>query len=459
MAADMGKLAKAIFDTVGGESNISVVNHCATRLRLTLNDADKVDDASVKKIPGVMGLIKRDDEIQIVIGTEVGKVYNEFIRLGKFKKSGKVDENGKKKGAGAVFGKIVDFVAGVFVPVLPVLVAGGLISAVLTVCTTFFGLGTESGTYTILMAIYNAAFYFLPVFVGYSAANKLGISPSLGALLGGVLVYSGINGAEGLDFLGIPVTTVTYNGSVVPIILGVLFMALIYKPVDRVVPKEIKFFVVPLVTMLITVPVTLVALGPLGEWIGTGLAIGLQWVNEKLGWFSVGLMGMVSPVLVMMGMNQALFPLCFAEFDAFGCDPFVLPGMLAANVAVGAAALAVWAKSKNKEVKALSLSAGLTGIFGITEPSIFGVLLRFKRPFIGAMIGGFVGGIFAGIVNLAEYSIVSPGVASILAFINPDGTMTNFWMAIITMVIAAATSFIATWLLGFKDELEKPQAE
>lgn len=458
MAANMEQLAKKIFETVGGEDNISVVNHCATRLRLTLNDAEKVDCEAVKKIPGVMGLVKRDDEVQVIIGTDVGKVYSEFIKLGKFKKTGKVDDNGKKKGAGAVFGKVIDFVSGTFVPVLPVLVAGGLISAVLTICTTFFGLGTESGTYTILMAIYNAAFFFLPIFVGYSAANKLGVNPPLGALLGGVLVFSSINGAAGLDFLGIPVTTVTYNGSVVPIILGVLFMAVIYKPLDRFVPKEVKFFVVPLVTMLITVPVTLIVLGPLGGWIGTYLASALQWVNETLGWFSVGLMGLFTPLLVMTGMNQALFPLCFAEFDAFGFDPFVLPGMLAANVAVGAAALAVWVKSKNKNIKALSLSAGLTGVFGITEPSIFGVLLRFKRPFIGAMAGGFVGGIFAGIVHLAEYSIVSPGVASILAFINPDGTMTNFYMAIITMIIAAVVAFITTWVLGFEDEPEEAEA-
>lgn len=458
MAANMEQLAKKIFDTVGGEENISVVNHCATRLRLTLNHAESVDDSAVKKIPGVMGVVKRDNELQVIIGTDVGKVYSAFIKLGKFKKTGKVDDNGKKKGAGAVFGKVIDFVSGTFVPVLPVLVAGGLISAVLTICTTFFGLGTESGTYTILMAIYNAAFFFLPIFVGYSAANKLGVNPPLGALLGGVLVFSSINGAAGLDFLGIPVTTVTYNGSVVPIILGVLFMAVIYKPLDRFVPKEVKFFVVPLVTMLLTVPVTLVVLGPLGGWIGTYLASGLQWVNETLGWFSVGLMGLLTPLLVMTGMNQALFPLCFAEFDAFGFDPFVLPGMLAANVAVGAAALAVWVKSRNKNVKALSLSAGLTGVFGITEPSIFGVLLRFKRPFIGAMAGGFAGGIFAGIVHLAEYSIVSPGVASILAFINPDGTMTNFYMAIITMMIAAATAFATTWVLGFEDEPEETEA-
>ncbi|MDO5601500.1 MAG: PTS transporter subunit EIIC [Oscillospiraceae bacterium] len=446
--ANYSELAKGILNECGGVENIAVVNHCATRLRLTLNDVAAMKEETLKAVPGVMGLVVRGQEVQIVIGTDVGSVYAAFIKLGNFKKGGKVNENGKKN----IFGTIVDFVSGTFVPILPILVAAGLIQAVLTICTTFFGLSAENNTYIILNAINTAGFYFLPLFLGYSAARKLGVNPMMGAFLGGVLVTAAINNAAGLDFLGIPVTQATYNGSVFPVILGVLFMWLIDKGLDKILPKAIKFFAKPLLTMLVVVPVTLVALGPLGIILGNWIAAALGFVNQHLGWLSVGLMGALTPLLVMTGMNQALFPFVFAALESSGFDAFVMPGMLAANVAVGAAALAVWIKSKNTDTKALALSAGLTGVMGITEPSIFGVLLPYKRPFFGAMIGGAVGGLFAGIVQLKQYAVVSPGFCALPTFISPDGSMGNFWMAVITLVISVAVSFAATWLLGFEDK-------
>ena len=276
----------------------------------------------------------------------------------------------------------------------------------------------------------------------------------MGAYLAAILVHSNIDGVAGLDFLGIPITQATYNPSVIPIILGVLLMSIVDKGVDKITPKEIKFFTKPLITILIVTPVTLIALGPLGIIIGNYVAEGLTFINTKLGWLSVGLIGTLTPILVMTGMNQALFPLVFAAMADKGYDAFVMPGMLAANVAIGAAALAVYFKSKDKDIKALSLSSGLTGILGITEPSIFGVLLRFKKPFIGAMIGGGIGGIFAGIMQVKQYAVVSPGIAALPTFIQTDGSgvMTNFYLAIATVVISIVCAFIATWILGFKEE-------
>lgn len=456
------EIAQDIMLRVGGPENINNINHCATRLRLTLADAGRVDERELKAVRGVMGIVARNNNLQIIVGTEVPGIYAEFVKLNEgegvkadTKQSDSVGEKTEgKKDAKHYFGRFVDFIGGVFVPVLPVLIAGGLIGAILTVCTSFFGLGTESGTYVILSAVNNAAFYFLPVFVGYNVAKKLDIPAILGAYLGAVLLHSSINGIAGLHFLGIPMTTVSYGSSVLPIIFGVLFMSVVYKFFDKIIPKEIKYFVVPLLTMLIVTPITLTALGPVGTWCGNILAAGLQWVNIKLGWLSVGLMGAISPLLYMTGMNQALFPLCFAEFDAFGYDPFVLPGMLAANVSVGTAALTVWFKSKGADNKAIALSTGLTGVLGITEPAVFGVLLPLKRPLIASMIGGGAGGIFAGIVHLAEYSIVSPGLAGLIAFIPNDGTMKNFYMAIVTVIISVITTVIATLALGFKEKTE-----
>jgi PTS system beta-glucosides-specific IIC component len=450
-------LAKEILQASGNVENIAVVNHCATRLRLTLNDNSKIDENKIKSIKGVMGLVTRGKEIQVVIGTEVGNVYNEFVKLGDFKKGGKVEADGKKN----IFGSIVDFISGTFVPVLPILVAAGLVSAILNICVTFFGLSTQTGTYVVLNTINNAGFFFLPIYVGYSAAKKIGINPMMGAYLAAILVHSNIDGKAGLDFFGIPITQANYNTSVVPIILGVLFMSIVDKGVDKITPKEIKFFAKPLITILIVTPVTLIALGPLGIIIGNYVASALNFINVKLGWLSVGLIGAFTPFLVMTGMNQALFPLVFAAMAANGYDAFVMPGMLSANVAVGAASLAVSVKSRNKDVKALALSSGITGVLGITEPSIFGVLLRFKRPFIGAMIGGGIGGLFAGIVHLKQYAIVSPGLAALPTFIPTDGSgiMSNFYLAVVTVVISIASSFIASYFLGFDDPVENAEIQ
>ncbi len=239
-------------------------------------------------------------------------------------------------------------------------------------------------------------------------------------------------------------------------------MAVIDKGTDRIIPKEIKFFAKPLLVILIVTPVTLIVLGPLGSILGNYVAAALIFINTKLGWLSVGLIGALTPVLVMTGMNQALFPVVFASMAEYGYDAFVMTGMLAANVAVGAAALSVSVKSKNTDVKALSFSSGLTGVLGITEPSIYGVLLRFKKPFFGAVIGGGVGGLFAGIMQVKQYAVVSPGIAALPTFIPTDGSgnMTNFYLAVVTVAVSIAVSFVATWMLGFEDiKADKEPAE
>lgn len=445
---DYKMMTKEILYKVGGESNVIVVTHCATRLRLQLGDISLVQDEEIKEISGVKGLIKRGNEIQIVIGVDVPKVYTEFMKQGNYRESNKKNENSIKN----IPGSVVNFISGTFAQILPIIIAGGLISAVGSICTAFFGLPTESGTYTVLLAIYNAAFYFLPVYVGYGAANKLGIQPMLGALLGGILVHPSINGVEGLDFFGIPVTMVSYGNSIIPVILGVLFMAVVYKRLDKIIPKEVKFFLLPLITMLVVTPVTLTILGPLGGWVGNYMGVVINWLYVHFGWLTVGLMGVLFPIMVMTGTGQCVVPLILAEFELLGFDPFILPGNLAANVALGAAALAVSLKSKDKETKAIALSAGLTGICGITEPSIFGVLLPLKTPFIGALAGGAVGGLFAGLVNLKSYVFVSGGLPSLAAFIPQDGNLMNFYMSIATLLVAALVSFAVTWFLGFKED-------
>lgn len=455
------ELSQQILSAMGGADNISHACHCATRLRLTIKDESLVDQAVCESIPGVLGFVKNNDEFHIIIGTSVPAVFAEFSTLGNFTTGEAVDDpktataDKDKTATTNWFLKASDFIAGSVLPSLPVIVAGGMVSAVLVILTTFFGMPKDAGTYKILNAIYTAAFYFLPIFVGYNAAAKLKCSPMLGALLGGVLVCGDINGIEGLDFLGIPVTAASYNGGIIPVLLGVLFMQFIYKPLDKKVPEEVKFFVVPLLTMIVTVPVTLIALGPLGNWIGVLLGQALGWLNETLGWLSVGVLGATFALTLYTGTSYGLYAFVITGFATNGFEAFVQPAGLAANLAVGGASLAVFTMLGDKEQKGVALSAGLTAVFGITEPAIFGILGRYRRPFIGAIVGGGVAGLFAGAVHLAEYAFVSPGVASILAFMNPDGSIFNLLFAALTMVIAFSVAFVVTRIVGLSPKTTK----
>lgn len=287
------------------------------------------------------------------------------------------------------------------------------------------------------------------LYIGYSAANKIGINGMMGMFLGAILVHSSIDGAEGLSFFNFSVPTMAYNTTTIPVIFGVLFMALLDKGADKVIPQSIKYFLKPLVVILITVPVTLILLGPLGNVVGGYIATGLGFLFDKMGWFSLGILGALTPLLVMTGTNQALFPLVFAMMGDFGYDAFVLPAMLAANVAVGASALAISKQEKNTQKRSLALSAGITGVMGITEPAVFGVMINYSSAFIGAITGGAVGGILAGIVSLKQYAVVSPGLAAIPTYIPTDGSglNSNFWLSIVVLAVAVSVSFIVTVVL------------
>lgn len=451
------KLSEEILSEFGGKGNILFATHCATRLRLTIKNENDVDEDEIKKIKGVLGLVKNENEYQVIIGTGVSSVYLEFSKLGDFGSGDKSDDvadqsNGSQQKEKKNYYLIAtDFIAGTVLPSLPIIVAGGMTSALLVMCKTFFNLSSETGTYTVLNTVYTAAFAFLPIFIGYNAAKKLTINPMLGALLGAVLVSPDISGVEKLDFLGIPITTANYNSTILPVIFGVLFMAVIYKPLDRYIPKEVKFFFVPLLTMLITVPITLLFLAPIGTWLGQWIGAGLIWLNVNLGWLSVGVIGAASAVLIFTGTGTGLYAAIFLAFSENGFENFMMPGMLAGNLAIGGAAIAAMTLVKDKESKAMTFSAGLTAVFGITEPAIFGVLIPYQKPFISAAIGGGIGGLFAGFTHVAEFAFVSPGVASIVAFINPDGTHTNLIMAVGTMLIAFVSAFIATRIVGINE--------
>lgn len=455
---DYKAIAEGIIASVGNAENVASVSHCMTRLRIKVKDTSKVDVDGGKKVPGVLNVIVNNGEYQYVIGQDVPSLHAEFLNLGDFESGGAVEDNealkqDTKAKKGRFVNAILTFIGGTFSPVIPVLIAGGLTGAVLTLLTTVFGVSTESGTYQVIYAINQATFYFLPIFIGFAAAKQLKSNAYLGAFLGAILVFSSINGVEGLSFLGIKITAVSYNSTVFPVILGVLFMSLVYKGLSKIMPVFLRTIFVPLLTMLITVPVTLIALGPIGGWVGSALANGVYAVYKAVPPIAVMLIGCLTPWLVFFGMNNALYPIVFALLAEVGSDPLICAGMAPANVAVGGACLAIALKSRDVNLKAVGVSAGVTALCGITEPGVYGVLFPKRTPLIGAMIGGGIGGLLAGFLGMTQYVIATPGFISLPAYINPDGTPQNLIYSIIVMGVAVVLSFVATWFL-YKEKKE-----
>ncbi|WP_295774339.1 beta-glucoside-specific PTS transporter subunit IIABC [uncultured Microbacterium sp.] len=453
---DYGAIYTDIVAVCGGAANIATVTHCMTRLRVQLVDPSKLDKTQAKSIPGVLSFIQQDGEDQFAIGQDVPELYEEFVRRGISSGGGHAADVATRAGKWRpknVVNAVFSFIGGTFSPIIPVLVAGGLTGAVLTLLTTFFGVATDSGTYQVFYFLNQAAFYFLPVFIGFSAANRLKSNPYLGAFLGGVLIFFTINaGDEPMTFAGIDVPTVAYNSTVFPVILGVLFMSVVYRFLQKYMPVVLRTIFVPLLTMLITVPVTLIVLGPIGNEVGTWLADGVLALYNVSPPIAVAIIGLGTPWLVFFGMNNAMYPIVFALLAQVGSDPLIMTGMAAANVAVGGACLAVALVAKRVEEKSLAGGAGVTALCGITEPGVYGILFVKRYPLIGAMVGGAIGGLIAGLVGMTQYVISTPGFISFAAYINPDGTPENFIWAMVVMVLSTVIAFGVTYFLGRKRE-------
>ena len=441
-------LAQDILKNIGGKENIESYVHCATRLRFTLKDNNKANDDAVESLNGIVSVVKGGGQYQVVIGPHVSEVYSE---INKIAPASGVSNDSEKKSA---LDKVMNFIGGAFSPILPVITAGGMIQVVLTILVSFNLMAETSDTYLVFYYISQAAFYFLPIYLGYSVAKKLNVDPYLGMMLAGALILPDmtalISREGGATLLGLQLQVITYSSSVVPILLGVFLMSYVYKFTNKWVPSSLKFVLTPLITIVIAAPITLLFLGPLGFKVGEFIAVGLNYLAENLGWASVMLMGALSPLLVMGGMHYALFPMLITNLATLGYDFLIVPGMLASNMAQAGAALAVRLKTKDEKMKQVSLSSSITALMGITEPALYGVNLPLKKPLIAALIGGGVGGLVAGIGGLQSYALIS-SVAALPSYLT---STKNFVVAILTVVVGFVVSFLIT-LLTYK-ETTKP---
>lgn len=450
---DYSVVAKRIIEELGGEKNVNSVMHCMTRLRFVLKDESIVDDEKVKKIKGVMGVMKKGGQYQVIIGNNVGTCYKEILKLGTFSDSSSSSEGTKEKKG--IVTTVLDVVSGCMSGTMPALVGAGMVKVLLVILTTIGVLSTESQSYTILNALGDATFYFLPFLLVISSSKKFNINPyTLGAVVG-VMLYPDFielaGSGEKISLFGLPVAAASYTYSVIPVIIMAWIMKYIEQFADRITPAVTKNFLRPLLILLISLPIALVLVGPLGYFGGNILSSVLYAIYDKAAWLALALMAGLMPLLVMTGMHWAFVPIALLNISDPGYDALLLVAMLSSNLAQGASALAVGIKSKNKDLKQLSFSAAISAFLaGVTEPAMYGVTLKYKKPLYACMFAGLVGGFYSGLTALKCYVFATPSALAMVQFIAPEGG-SNMRNALITAGISVAIAFVGTWILGFDD--------
>ncbi|URZ01638.1 beta-glucoside-specific PTS transporter subunit IIABC [Clostridium felsineum] len=456
---DYSIVSKEILEKIGGEDNVISVTHCMTRLRFVLKNENNISDDEVKKIKGVMGVMRKGGQYQVIIGNDVSKCYKELLKLGKFDEDSKEEIPKEKKN---IFSSILDVISGSMSATLPALMGAGMVKVLIVLLTTMGILSTQSQTYKILYALGDAAFYFLPMLLVISTSKKFNVNPyTLGAVVA-VMVYPDFTkllSSSHVAFLGIPVTAATYSYSVIPVIIMAWIMKYIESFVDKITPSVTKNFLKPMLIVLIAMPIAILAVGPIGYLLGKGLAGIMYAIQAKAGWIALPLMAAFMPLIVMTGMHWAFIPIVLVSLQNPGYETLVLVAMLPSNLAQGASTLAVALKSKNRDLKQVASASSFSALLaGVTEPAMYGVTLKYKKPLIASMIASGIAGIYAGIVSLKVYVYATPSIAAIVQFINPKGG-SNFINAIITGVIAMVLAFVLTWIIGFDDPVNEEDKE
>ena len=466
MAVDNKQIATDVLAAVGGAENVKAATNCMTRLRLTLTNKDAVDIDKVKKVKGVLGAQFSGSQFQIIIGQNVPKVLDEFITLSGVKREAPVDENldvPKEKLTPALVGnRILDYLSGSMTQLIPLLMAGGLFRTFAVVlgpqmCNV---IAADSETYQFFYTtLYEATFYFLPIYLGYAAAKKIGASPVLGMLMGGILIAPSIitaATAKGtISVYGISIAAASYAQSVLPIMLTIPILYEVEKFFKKHMPDVFSTVFTPFCTMIVTVPIALIVLAPIGNELGNVIANALFSVSSfgKIGVLIVmAILGAFWQLFVVAGMHMPVILLAQVQIIAVGYDPFVFVATNCAMTAVWGCAFGSFLRIRNKEEKSLSLGYVVSAIAGgVTEPALFGVLMRFRRTMLGMFIGGSIGAIVSGILGVTYY--LAGGASNFMVILNYfQGGQQNIIFAVIGMTISFVIAAIAVFLFGFTEK-------
>ncbi len=459
--ADNKKIAQDILAVVGGKENVFLATHCMTRLRLNLKDESVIDADKIKAIDGVIGFIQQGGQDQIIIGQNVDKVYEEFCKLGGIAVQAEVDENidkpMEKLTAKKIGANILNYLAGSLTPLIPLIIAAAMFKTVqVLIGPDMLGLiSAESDLYVTLGFLYNAGFYFFPIYLGYTAATKLGASPVLGLLMGGILIapeFVEIAAAgEAFTIYGIPCITNDYSQTVVPIILSVWVMSYVEKFFNKYVPTALRTIFSPFLTIAVMVPIALCALAPLGGVVGNYIGSALLAFGGVGGFIAVGVIAALWEYLVMSGMHIVLIVTMITIIMTQGYEGIVSPAAFCATFAAFGMALGAAIKAKDKQEKALSFGYFVSGILGgVTEPALYGIGFKHKKPFIAMSLGAFCGGLYAGITHVSIYVVGAANILGILGLVG--GGTANLVNGTIAFMISMVVAAIATYILGWDTE-------
>lgn len=442
--------AKAILDHVGGAGNVSTLQHCSTRLRFALADDSKANEAALKAIPGVIGVVK-GPQTQVIVGSKVAEVFDAVERLRNGQSAPVSAPEGRQPFSWKRTGStVMDFIVSVFTPIIPAIAGAGIFKSLLVLASAVGWISPTSDNFRLLTAIPDAVFGFLPLLVAYTAAKKLNVNRPLALGIVGVLVFPAFTALAsregGVELFGLAVPSVPYNAQVFPSILAVLLLSVVEKFFTKITPGPIRIFFVPLMSIIIVVPATIFLLGPLGYQLGVLLTAAMIGLYSTLGWVAVMLLAGVLPLIISVGMHKAFIPPTIATMASAGKESFYLVASLAHNISEAGATFGVALRTKSTTLRATALSAGVSALFGITEPALYGVTLQNRRALISVIIGSMSAGAYMGLTQVAGFAVVGPGLASISLFVDAANPW-NFVNALIGLGIALVVSFFLAAIL------------
>lgn len=457
MSQKYADLARDILENIGGKDNVITTLHCYTRLRVNIKDINLVKLEEIKKL-NVIGAQFMGEQLQIIIGNDVHEVYEEFTKeMGELRnvqedKVGTEYAKKRKIHGKEIFSSIIDGIVGCMVPLIPILIASGLLKAIVLILQQLQIVSANSPTCLTLSFIADAGFYFMPVIVGSFAAKKFNTNIALGAMLGGVLIHpnfvASINEGVEMSIFGIPIYSAGYSSTVIPIILSVWVMSYVQKYISKYSPKSLRSIIEPVLTILVMAPLMLCVLAPLGAMMSSSFASALTWFCETFGVVAIALFSALVPWIVMMGMHIGVVPISIAAISTSGVDRLIMPPFLLSNFTQGAACLAVGIKAKSTELKSFAFSSAFSNIIpGVSEPGMYGITLKYKTPMWGAMIGGAAGGLYFGFTGVGTLSFLAPNIFALAGYIGTGEYSNNFLNAIIGIVIAFCVAFISTMIL------------
>lgn len=451
---DAKKLAGQILKEVGGKDNIKEMFHCVTRLRFYLKDRSKVDLEKVKALDGVMGVQFQAEQFQIIIGNEVNTVYDAVIAQTGFIHTEETLEQKKKFRVTGIF----ETMAAILLPVIPALAGAGMIKGLITILTSYCGVDTASDAIQVLTIAGDCVFYFLPFLVAWSASKWFKTDTACSLALAGALLYPTMTaglaeGAAPMVFLGLPIPFVKYASSSIPIILAVLVLSFVYPLVDKVIPKVLRLVFTPLFVLIIMVPLTLIGIAPLANYISKILVMIVRFLYDLSPIVAGAIVGGTRLLVVLTGMHMSLSAICLENLNQFGWD-FLLPMNTMGTLALFGVCMGVMVRAKRSENKSIGASTAISAFIGITEPGIYGIILKFKNALIAAIIAGAAGGAIVGGFGDRATSFVNSCILSLPVFMGE-----GFWAVCLGMAVAAGLGFVLVMVMGLSEEKDEPKAE